>query len=101
MSAPAGRQQVTEPRLRVLFRNWLADLDDDQVAALAENWDNVMNDAALDRVDSWVIAAVTLARLREPHGPGEPDADDFDTERAEARTGPRDPDDYAGGEVCS
>jgi Mn-dependent DtxR family transcriptional regulator len=64
VSAPAGRQQVTEPRLRVKFASWLAGLDDDQAAALAENWENVMNDAALDRVDSWVIMAATLAKLR-------------------------------------
>jgi hypothetical protein len=66
-----GRQENTEPALRVKFRNWLAELDDDQVAALAENWDNVMDDAALDRVDSWVIAGRAIAELRTrpPAGP--------------------------------
>jgi hypothetical protein len=63
--AGTGRAETTEPRLRVKFRAWLAELDDAQLAALAENWDNVMDDAALDRIDSWVIAAATLAKIRE------------------------------------
>jgi hypothetical protein len=50
--------------LRIRFRNWLGDLDDGQLAALADNWENVMNDAALDRVDSWVIADRAIAALR-------------------------------------
>lgn len=59
-----SREGATEPALRNRFRNWLGELDDDQIAALAENWDNVMDDAALDRVDSWVIAARAIAELR-------------------------------------
>lgn len=60
----------TESRLRSQFRSWIADLDDDQLAALAANWENVMEDAALDRVDSWVIAGNAIAELRSrPEGP--------------------------------
>jgi hypothetical protein len=57
-----------ESRLRSRFRGWLAELDDDQLAALAHNWENVLDDAALDRVDSWVIAgkAITDLRSRPP-----------------------------------
>lgn len=58
-----------ERELRGWFRNWLADLDDDQIVALEDNWENVMSDAALDRVDSWVIADRAIAKLREPGGP--------------------------------
>jgi hypothetical protein len=53
-----------ESGLRSRFRSWISDLDDDQLAALAANWENVMEDAALDRVDSWVIAGNAIARLR-------------------------------------
>jgi hypothetical protein len=60
----------TESWLRAQFQSWLADLDDDQLAALTANWDNVMNDAALDRVDSWVIAGNAIADLRT-RPPGE------------------------------
>jgi hypothetical protein len=45
------------------FRGWLAELDDGQLAVLAANWENIMNDAALDRVDSWVIARTAIAAL--------------------------------------
>lgn len=46
------------------FRAWLDELDDAQLAALAGNWDNVMNDAALTRIDSWIIADRTIAAIR-------------------------------------
>jgi hypothetical protein len=59
---------ATEARLRSQFRSWLVDLDDGQLAALAANWDNVMDDAALDRVDSWVIAGNAIARLQSQPG---------------------------------
>lgn len=49
-----------EQRLRVYFRIWLGELNDTELAALNENWDNVMNDAALDRIGSWVIAERAL-----------------------------------------
>jgi hypothetical protein len=50
-------------------RDWLAELSDEQLVALAANWENVMNDAALDRVDSWVIAGRAIAELRsQPEG---------------------------------
>jgi hypothetical protein len=60
----SDRHDRTEPGLRMRFRSWLDSLDDDQIAALAENWDNVMDDAALTRVDSWVIAGRALAEIR-------------------------------------
>jgi hypothetical protein len=70
------RQARTEAEsgLRSRFRNWLTDLDDDQLAALAHNWENVLDDAALDRVDSWVIAgkAITDLRSRPPAASGNP-----------------------------
>jgi hypothetical protein len=56
-----------EEQLRIArerFRSWLLDLDDGQLAALDENWDNVMDDAARDRIDSWVIAGNAIAELR-------------------------------------
>jgi hypothetical protein len=55
---------------RERFRSWLLDLDDEQLTALLDNWDNVMDDAALDRLDSWVIADRTVARLRGEAPPG-------------------------------
>lgn len=56
-------RQVTEGALRDRFRDWLSGLDDGQVAVLAENWENVMYDAALDRISSWGIVGRTLAML--------------------------------------
>jgi len=64
MTTTAGRKGRIEPALRVRFHNWLTELNDAQIAALADNWDNVMDDAALDRIDSWIIADQTLAELR-------------------------------------
>ena len=57
--------------LRSRFRNWLTDLDSDQLAALAANWENVMNDATLTRVDLWVIAGNVIADLRSRPPAGE------------------------------
>lgn len=65
MATEVFRIAVVEPSLRTKFRNWLADLDDNQMAALADNWDNVMNDAALDRIDSWIIVEKAITELRK------------------------------------
>lgn len=54
-----------EKRLRVKFIYFLDDLDDEQVVALEENWSNIMEDAALDRIDSWIFAGVAIAELRK------------------------------------
>jgi hypothetical protein len=59
---------LIEQRLYAQFHAWLEELSDVQFAALAENWDNVMNDAALDRIDSWVIADRTIAEIRAARG---------------------------------
>lgn len=64
-------RMTTESFIRALFQTWLMELDDDQLAALKANWDNIMGDAALDRVNSWVIAGNTIANLRS-RPPGEP-----------------------------
>lgn len=50
--------------LAARFEDWLAQLDEPQLAALELNWENVMDDAALDRVDSWVIAGSAITALR-------------------------------------
>lgn len=65
ITAAAPSRDERESRLRGRFRNWLTDLDDDQLTALAGNWDNVMGDAALDRIDSWIIAETAIAALRD------------------------------------
>lgn len=72
---PAAQDRLEDPAvrdrilarvwLRLRFREWLRSLSDNQLTALDKNWENVMNDAVLDRVDSWVIAARTSAELRE------------------------------------
>ena len=49
---------------RARFQTWLLELDDTQLSALVANWENIMDDAALDRVDSWVIAGEAIADLR-------------------------------------
>ena len=56
---------------RNLFQTWLMELDDDQLAALVANWENVMDDATLTRVDSWVIAGNVIADLRSRPPAGE------------------------------
>jgi hypothetical protein len=61
----AVRRDPTEQRLRGKFRNWLIDLEDDQLAALDENWDNIMGDAALDRIDRGSDHTVSVTRERE------------------------------------
>lgn len=53
----------TERQLLASFTSWMTALDDAQLAALEKNWVNVMSDAALDRIDSWVIAEKAIARL--------------------------------------
>ena len=58
------RRWSREAAARGLFQAWLMTLDDGQLSALVVNWDNVMDDAALDRVDSWVITGNALAYLR-------------------------------------
>jgi hypothetical protein len=58
------KRALAEPRLRQKFRSWITDLDDDQLAAFLEHWDNVMDDAALDRIDSWITAEKAIAELR-------------------------------------
>lgn len=58
------RRERAESLLRGRFATWLDDLTDNQVRELLENWDNVMNDAALTRVESWEIATATIAELR-------------------------------------
>lgn len=60
----AERQAVLMRR----FMAWLLTLDETQLAAFTENWGNVMDDAALDRIDSWVIADATIANLRKSRG---------------------------------
>jgi hypothetical protein len=54
----------TESWLRASFQAWLSGLSNEQIIALADNWENVMNDAALDRIDSWIIAEKAIAELR-------------------------------------
>jgi hypothetical protein len=56
---------MNEALLLARFRAWLGELNGSQRAALAENWENVMNDAALDRVNSWIICGNALAELRK------------------------------------
>ena len=63
--AMTGVPDGARPWLRAAFATWLDELDDAQLAALRENWANVMDDAALDRVDSWVIAGRAIAELRD------------------------------------
>lgn len=61
---PEKQRDSVESGLRSQFRSWLMELDGSQLAALAHNWENVMDDAALDRVDSWVIAGRAITELR-------------------------------------
>jgi hypothetical protein len=81
----SDRQARIEPRLRVKFRNWLDELDDEQIEALADNWLNVMDDAALDRIDSWVIADKTIAELRAAREKPEPMSETEHAQRAAAQ----------------
>ena len=64
-------RRSAESVARGLFQTWLMELDDDQLAALVANWDNIMSDAALDRIDSWVIAGNAIADLRSRPPAGE------------------------------
>lgn len=64
------RRKATESLIRGLFQTWLTERDNDQLAALAANWENVLDDAALDRVDSWVIAGNAIEKLRSDPEPG-------------------------------
>lgn len=56
-------------RLTERFRTWLASLSFEQLAALEDNFTNVMDDAALDRIDSWIIADKTIAEIRKGQQP--------------------------------
>jgi hypothetical protein len=86
----------TAARLSGRFRAWLAELSDEQAAALAGHWENVMDDAALDRVGSWVIAGRAIAVLHQdvPHdqetGTGDQDMGLFPRrDPSEAEPGPQ------------
>jgi len=71
-SAETGKARMSaESVARNLFQTWLMELDDDQLAALVANWENVMDDATLTRVDSWVIAGNVIADLRSRPPAGE------------------------------
>ena len=63
---------MNEQQLRSLttrFQTWLAGLSDEQLAALDDNFTNVMEDAALDRIDSWIIADKAIAEIRKGQQP--------------------------------
>jgi hypothetical protein len=62
------------------------ELDDGQLSALVEHWENVMDDAARDRVDSWVIAGKAIEQLRREGSELNPE--DMDLLRSYAN-GPR------------
>ena len=59
------QRRSSEAAVRGLFQAWLMELNDGQLSALVTNWENVMDDAALDRVDSWVIADKAIEKLRQ------------------------------------
>lgn len=65
-SYPAGNCPTCKrvQQLTSKFRGWLTELGSEQLAALAENWDNIMDDAALTRINSWLIADKAIAELR-------------------------------------
>jgi hypothetical protein len=63
----AGSGEITRTQAqgsaRRRFDYWLSQLNDTQLEVLLANWDNIMNDATLTRIESWVIAEKAIAEI--------------------------------------
>jgi hypothetical protein len=53
-----------ETRLRLLFAGFLDGLTPDQLTALHDHWDEIMNETVTDRITSWAAVGRTVAQER-------------------------------------